>query len=95
MGYRITYEPVKKVRGAEKRHSSAAALAGIFFLLFVRLVNLFWPRGAAALRELALPGDGAVTAAALEDFAEDLGSGLPISEAAEDFCRRILAHGTD
>lgn len=95
MGYRITYEPVKKVRGAEKRHSSTAALAGLFFLVFLLLVNLFWPQGAQTLRELILPGDGAVTAAALEEFAEDLGSGLPIAAAAEDFCRRIIAHGTD
>lgn len=92
MGYRITYEPVKKVRMCEKRHSSVAALTGAFFLVFLILVNLLWPAGAETLREVFLPGDEAVTAAALEKFAADLGAGEGFYDAAQTFCLTILEH---
>lgn len=93
MGYRISYEPIKKLRGAEKRRTRIGALVGIFFLLFLLMVNLFWAEGAAVLRELVMPGDAAVTALALEEMSENLKEGIPLQEAVEGFCRSIWENG--
>lgn len=90
MGYRIEYQPVKKVRGIEKRTSKIPALTALFFLLFFFLVFSFWPDGAHILREILIPGDPDVTVMALETFAQDLRTGGTFSDAFEVFCRRIL-----
>lgn len=89
MGYRVEYQPVKKVRGAEKKTSRAAALTALCLVLFVLLVNGFWPRGQAVLRQLLVPGDAAVTVAALEDLAQELRSGEALPSALESFCRKV------
>lgn len=90
MGYRVEYEPVKKVRGAEKRTSRVAALTAVSLALFGILVCSFWDRGREVLQDLLLPGDGAVTAAAMEDLVRDLQTGLPLGEAVEGFCRTVI-----
>lgn len=90
MGYRVEYQPVKKVRGVEKRTSRVPALTALFFLLFLLLVNGFWPQGAEILREILIPGDPTVTVAALETFTQELQTGEELSIAFEDFCRTIL-----
>lgn len=90
MGYRVDYQPVKKVRGAEKRTSKIPALTALFLVLFLLLVNGFWPRGAEVLKEVLIPGDPAVTVAALEDFATELKAGENLSGAWEAFCRRVI-----
>lgn len=87
MGYRVEYETPGQVPKKEKR---VVMLTAVFLVLFLLLVNLFWPQGAVLLRELALPGDAAITAAALEDLAADLGNGLEISDALESFCRKVI-----
>lgn len=90
MGYRVDYQPVKKVRGAERRRSRVLALTGLCLIVFLILVNSVWPQGMELLRELLIPGDTAVTVAALEDLASELGAGEALSGALENFCRRIL-----
>lgn len=90
MGYRVDYQPVKKVRGVEKRTSRLPAMIGLCLLLFLLLVGEFWPRGAEVLRNLVVPGDPAVTVAALEDFALELKAGEALPSALEGFCRRII-----
>lgn len=90
MGYRVEYSlGSSKIRKKEKRSGVVALSAGCL-LLFALLVNAFWPQGAHTLRELLLPGNAAVTAAALEGLAEDLGSGIEIPEALEAFCRKVM-----
>ncbi len=88
MSYRVEYQPVKQ---RKKGGSRLIALTALCLLLFLLLVNGFWPRGTQVLREWVLPGDAAVTAAALEELAVELKSGEPISGALESFCRRIMA----
>ncbi len=90
MGYRVDYGPVKKVRGVEKRMSRRCALTGMFFLVFVVMVCCFWPEGKQALQQLVFPGDGAVTAAAWENFTVSLKAGEGIGESLQTFCMRIL-----
>lgn len=91
MGYRVEYQQVKKVRGVEKRTSRVAALTALCLLLFLLLVNGFWPRGAEVLRDFLLPGDAAVTAAALEDLALELQTGEELSGALEHFCQKVIS----
>ncbi len=90
MGYRIEYPPIRKLRRQEKRTCSRAALTGICLLLFLLLVNGLWPRGAEVLRELLLPADAAVTAAALEDLAVELKAGEAVSSALTSLCRKLF-----
>lgn len=90
MSYRVEYEPVKKVRNVEKRVVRVPALTASCLLLFLLLVNGFWSQGREVLREILLPGDAAVTAAALEEFAQELKMGEPLGDAVEGFCRTVI-----
>lgn len=90
MGYRVEYGPVKKVRGLEKRVSRVSALTGLFLLLFLFLTVNFWPKGAETVKNMVLPGDPAVTAAAWEDMTDQLREGEELSDALHYFCVRIL-----
>lgn len=89
MSYRIDYQATKKVRGMEKRTAPLSALTALCFLLFLLLVGALWPEGAEALRAFIIPGDPAVTVAALEDLAGDLRSGEEIQSALDGFCRQV------
>lgn len=90
MGYRVDYQPIKKVRGAEKRKTRVPALIAMCLLLFVFLVNSLWPRGAEVLRGVIFPGDTAVTVSALEDFAVQLKAGEELPSAFKTFCRKMI-----
>lgn len=82
MGYKICY-------GKERKGRLRAMTAG-WFCVFLLLVGLCWPRGREALTQLLLPGDGAVTVAAMEAFAQELRTGEKLRDAAESFCRTVL-----
>ena len=90
MGYRIVYGRVKKLRRMDSRIAPRAALTALCFLLFCILVSAFWPEGTEVLRNLLLPGDPVVTAAALEDLSGELRAGASVGEALKHFCLRIL-----
>ena len=89
MGYRVDYQPVKKVRGVQKRTVNVPAMTGVCLLLFLLLVNSAWPRGAEVLQGLLFSGDVSVTAAALEDMAVELRAGEELSSAVETFCKKV------
>lgn len=93
MAYRIEYPTTKKVRGAEKRREPVSSLIALSFMIFLMLVSALWPSGAQTLRELLIPGNTAVTAAALEDLATDLRGGEGVQEALESFCRQVTENG--
>lgn len=90
MGYRVEYGKIRKVRNLESRFSRKAAFTGMFLLSFLILVKVCWPQGSGLLQEILLPGDGAVTAAALDVFTEELRAGGSFLEAFTVFCRQIL-----
>ena len=91
MGYRVEYEEERACRGTQKSRRGWLVMAGMWFLIFLLLVTLFWPAGADVLRECLIPGDAAVTAAALEDLARDVRGGTGLGEALKTFCQAILA----
>ncbi len=94
MGYRVDYGPVRKIRGMEKRFSRPAALTGLFFFVFLLMTAFLWPEGVQVLRDLVVPGDPAVTAAAVEALTDDLRSGAPAMETIYQFLQRMLEEGS-
>lgn len=87
MAYEIHYGPEKKRRGG-----GAVFLAMVLVLSFLA-VGILWPEGAERLRDFLTPGDPAVTTAALEDFAQELRGGKPVTEALRELARRIKGYG--
>lgn len=90
MGYQIRYDPIRKLRGSEKQRTGPWALAGILFLIFLLMVNLFWAEGAEAIRELLLPGKEVAAVAALEEMSENFRQGTSFSDAVKKFSEAIL-----
>lgn len=70
MGYRIQYGPVRRIRQVEKRRSGVIALTGIFFLVFLIIVNLFWPQGIDVIRESLLSEESSLTVVAMEEISD-------------------------
>jgi len=85
MGYRIDYGP------SPQRKLGLAGTTAVWLVVFVLLTGLFWPQGARALRDLLIPGDPAVTTAALEQFAGEIRSGAAWREALERLGQRVQA----
>ena len=90
MGYRVEYETVRKVRRMEQKTARLPAMIAAALILFFILVGFFWPEGKEALRNFLIPGDPAVTVAALEGLAEELETGAELGDALENFCRTVL-----
>ena len=90
MGYRVDYGPGNSEHKGNNSLSRVLVLTAVCLLVFLLLVNSFWPRGAEVLRSFLLPGDAAVTAAALEELSAELQNGEDISSALESFCRKII-----
>ena len=67
-------------------------LTAVGFLRFLLIAVGFWASGAQVLRNLLLPGDSAVTAAAWAELTRELHAGAPVGSAVENFCREIFAN---
>ena len=92
MAYRIEYDTgAGKYEIHPERKSLGPWLTAGWLALFLLLTHLFWPAGEAALRDFLIPGDDAVTVLAAKRLAENLKEGTTLVEAAEIFCRDILA----
>ena len=90
MGYRVEYGQDSNQEKAAGRLGRILVLTVILFVMFLVLVNLFWPQGAAMVRQALIPGDAAVTVGALEGLAQDLKAGDSIEAALQSFCRTVL-----
>lgn len=89
MAYRVDYSNGgRQGEEPEKRHPFRGAL--ICFLLFLILVQLFWPKGRDAIAKLLLPGATETVWAAADGFADQVRTGEPVGEALESFCRSVL-----
>lgn len=64
-----------------------------FFFCFLWLVCCFWPDGRFLLKQLLIPGDPEVTLEAAEVFAQEVGSGFSLADAARNFCHVVLNRG--
>ncbi len=93
MGYRIAYSSIgKRLKRNRKKSTAVVAVLVIMILVIgaiaVKSIGLTW------VKEVLLPGDPNVTAAALEDLAENLRNGESIGDAIRVFCQEIIEHGT-
>ena len=93
MPYRIDYSAgcsrKKPLRPGLPKPTIKAALIVLVPLagaLTVKIVGLSW------VQEVLLPGDPAVTAAALENMTDGLRSGDSLLDAVTAFCREIIAN---
>lgn len=66
------------------------ALTGIFLLLFLLAVKLFWPEGIEAMRNLILPSDDFLAVSAVEDITSELKQGGSVLEAITELLHSIL-----
>ncbi len=90
MGYRVDYPQGSKVQNQRKRPSRVFPFTIFFFLLFLLFTSRYWHQGAEILQEALLPGDAAVTAAALRDLTLALKTGEPFANAFTDFCHQVM-----
>ena len=90
MGYRVDYQPVRKLRNMENRTNGKTALTAAFLMLFFLLVFSCWPRGAELVKEMIIPGEPEVTLGAVEQLAARLQGGEPLAAALEAFCCEIM-----
>lgn len=87
MAYRIDYCPGKKTGGGGRKRR-AALIAAICLCLLVAVLEvsglktLLWNR--------LMPGDPAVTAAALEEMVQAIRSGENAADAVTAFCMEIV-----
>lgn len=93
MSYRVEYSSSGGKRTQiRQKNGRALLLTAVCFLIFLLIVSGFWPRGAQALRNMLLPGDSAVTAAAWAELTRELHAGASVGSAVEHFCREIFAN---
>ena len=91
MAYQIQYKPelhkkypLPKSKRVRKRWLFGVTILLAFFGIAVSKRGVLW--------ELLVPADAAVTAMAVETFADNLRAGVDLKEAATAFCKEILAY---
>lgn len=92
MAYRMEYG-VETKDDPPKRGHRRLFLTVFFFLLFLWGIWVSYPKGREVLRMLLIPGDPEVTLHAAEVFAQELGNGFCVADAARNFCITVLSHG--
>ena len=94
MGYKIAYASFEK----EKKQTNDVGwrnriLAVLLVTVLVAAAVTVKRKSLPWLSAYLLPGDPAVTAAALEDMVTDLREGDSLYDAVTAFCREIVEHG--
>ena len=88
MDYSITYWQDGRQEHKKKNVNLGriALLSGALLLAGMMLI----PQMRLAVRDALLPGDGEVTAKAMEAFVSDVRSGASLEDAVEAFCLTVL-----
>ena len=93
MAYRIDYSAGRTQRRTLRQRIFTPVTKSTLFILAliagavtIKVIGLTW------VRDVLLPGDPAVTAAALENMTDNLRSGDSLLDAVTTFCREILAN---
>ena len=93
MSYSVYYSPQTKKKFPEKTrgHVKWRQVVAVMILicLVIGIVPLY---KSGVLRELLIPGEPAITVAALETLTENLQEGMPFQLAVETFCGEILSY---
>ena len=89
MSYRINYGSSHKKKGSPAAKIRLPALTALCFLVFLFLVNAFWPEGSAYLDGILESSRVSASVMALDRFAEELYHGEPLAEAFSAFLDTI------
>lgn len=89
MAYRIEYDET----GVKRQTVRNKRFPLLWILLFAVGTAMLIPGVRLAVWHWILPGDGAVTAAALGELVTDLRDGESLADAVSVFCREIIEHG--
>ena len=90
MGYSISYEKCgRAIKVSRKQPKSKNKFSPTLVILLIVLALFFLAQNQDA-RLMMLPGNGAVTASALEDFVATVQKGEGICEAVTTFCKEII-----
>ena len=92
MAYQIIYDPNLK-QDSKGNGIRRLLLTTAFFLCFLWMVGNLWPEGRELLKNLLIPGNPDMTLQAAEVFAQELGSGFSLADAARNFCIAVLENG--
>ncbi len=90
MGYQIRYGNERQLRNLKKSISCISMIIGTMLLVLLAAVSGRLPMGRQSILHVLLPGDPAVTAAALSDLTRDLRAGGSVSAELKDFCADII-----
>lgn len=91
MAYRVEYSSrIKWEQKVDEKKSGSMMWAGLFFVLFLCLVNLRWDEGRELLFQILLPGDAHVTWNCMQQLMDSLRQGTSVSCAVQEFCNEIL-----
>lgn len=85
MSYRINYGSSHKKKGSPAAQIRLPALTALCLLVFLFLVNCFWPEGSAYLNGIFDSSHTSASVMALDRFAEELYQGEPLAEAFSAF----------
>lgn len=92
MAYQIIYgegfEPNNRLHRGRR-----LALTVFFFGVFLWSVFHFWPEGRELLKMALIPGNPDTTLEAAQVFAQELGCGFSLSDAAGNFFEAVRSHG--
>ena len=93
MSYRIDYTGFPETTPTYGMHPLRTALLILVVLtVFISAVHISYPEGMEILQKLIFPGDAPSTRQTLNLLVDDLRAGIPFSEAAQAFCREIIAN---
>ena len=90
VGYSIDYEKGPVKRNRQDRPSYRTQMGVACFLIFLILVNLFWPEGTSMLKTVLIPQLWKSEAEAVEAFLLDVREGNTVAQSLRTFFRVIL-----
>ena len=88
MGYKIQYGPKRKLRRSAYSRSGMVSLTGLYFLVFLIMVNLLWAEGVEVIRESLHIKEVSLTAAA-EKVSDELDRGENAFDIMKTFLNTI------
>lgn len=93
MSYSVTYGQDFFAQPKVRKRKTVRNISVFVLTLLLAAALLGVSKIRTTVRNFLLPGNGEVTADAVESFAGNMKSGMPFEDAAEVFCQQILQNG--
>ena len=91
MGYRIHYRSGEKKDRKLRSYSRLMVLIAVCFLIFLFLVEGFWPEGAERMKKMSLLSEEIIPVSAFHDLENGLRQGESLIKLWTAFCRNIVS----